>query len=95
MLSRKMSHGGFELEPIEMASVDELRALQLQRLKASVAAAYSVPHYKAKFEAARVHPDDIRTLADISRLPFTTKKDLRDTYPFGLFAVPKNKVVRI
>jgi phenylacetate-CoA ligase len=95
MLSRKMSHGGFELEPIETASVDELRALQLQRLKASVAAAYSVPHYKAKFEAARIHPDDIRTLADISRLPFTTKKDLRDTYPFGLFAVPKNKVVRI
>ncbi len=94
-LSRKTSHGGFELEPIETASVDELRALQLQRLKASVAAAYSVPHYKTKFDAVSVHPDDIRTLADISRLPFTTKKDLRDTYPFGLFAVPKDKVVRI
>jgi phenylacetate-CoA ligase len=95
MLSRKMSHGGFDLEPIETASTDELRALQLQRLKASVAAAYSVPHYKAKFDAEGVHPDDIRTLTDISKLPFTTKKDLRDTYPFGLFAVPKDKVVRI
>jgi phenylacetate-CoA ligase len=94
-LSTKMSHGGFELEPIETATVDELRALQLQRLKASVAAAYSVPHYKTKFDAAGVHPNDIRTLADISKLPFTTKKDLRDTYPFGLFAVPKDKVVRI
>jgi phenylacetate-CoA ligase len=95
MLSKKMSQGGFELEPIETASVDELRALQLQRLKASVAAAYSVPHYKAKFDAVGVHPDDIRTLADISKLPFTTKKDLRDTYPFGMFAVPKEKVARI
>ena len=95
MLSRKMSHGGFDLEPIETASTDELRALQLQRLKASVAAAYSVPHYKAKFDAEGVHPDDIRTLTDVSKLPFTTKKDLRDTYPFGLFAVPKDKVVRI
>jgi phenylacetate-CoA ligase len=93
--SSKMSHGGFELEPIETASVDELRALQLQRLKTSVAAAYSVQHYKAKFDAAGVRPDDIKTLADISKLPFTTKKDLRDTYPFGLFAVPKEKVVRI
>jgi phenylacetate-CoA ligase len=94
-LSTKMSHGGFELEPIETATVDELRALQLQRLKASVTAAYAVPHYKAKFDAAGVHPGDIRALADISKLPFTTKKDLRDTYPFGLFAVPKDKVVRI
>jgi phenylacetate-CoA ligase len=94
-LSTKMSHGGFELEPIETATVDELRALQLQRLKASVTVAYAVPHYKGKFDAAGVHPGDIRTLADISKLPFTTKKDLRDTYPFGLFAVPKDKVVRI
>jgi phenylacetate-CoA ligase len=91
----KMSHGGFELEPIETASVDELRSLQLQRLKASVSAAYSVPHYKAKFDAAGVHPTGIQSLADISKLPFTTKKDLRDTYPFGLFAVPTDKVVRI
>jgi phenylacetate-CoA ligase len=90
-----MSHGGFELEPIETASVDELRSLQLQRLKASVSAAYSVPHYKAKFDAAGVHPTGIQSLADISKLPFTTKKDLRDTYPFGLFAVPTDKVVRI
>jgi phenylacetate-CoA ligase len=95
MLSRKMSHGGFELEPIETASIDELRALQLRRLKASVAASYGVPHYKAKFDATGVHPEDIHTLADISKLPFTTKKDLRDTYPFGLFAVPKDQVVRI
>jgi phenylacetate-CoA ligase len=95
MTHTKMSHGGFALESIETASMDELQALQLQRLKASVASAYAVPHYKAKFDALSVHPSDIRTLADISKLPFTTKKDLRDTYPFGLFAVARDQVVRI
>jgi phenylacetate-CoA ligase len=94
-LHKKMSHGGFELEPIETASIDELRSIQLTRLKASVDAAYSVPHYRAKFDQVGAHPRDIKTLADIAKLPFTTKKDLRDTYPFGMFAVPKEKVVRI
>ena len=95
MTSSQLSAGGFSLEPIETASTDEIRALQLSRLKQSVAAAYSVAHYRKKFEAAGVTPGDIRTLDDIAKLPFTTKADLRDTYPFGLFAVPKNQVVRI
>ena len=90
-----LSAGGFALEPIETASTDELRALQLSRLKTSVAAAYSVEHYRQKFAAAGVTPADIKTLDDIAKLPFTTKADLRETYPFGLFAVPKSQVVRI
>jgi phenylacetate-CoA ligase len=94
-LENKLSHGGFALEPIETASLDELRALQLERLKKSVALAYTVPHYKAKFDAVGVQPSDIRTLADIAKLPFTTKADLRETYPFGLFAVPRDQIVRI
>jgi phenylacetate-CoA ligase len=94
-MTLKLSDGGFALEPIETASVDELRAVQLERLKKSVALAYSIPHYKAKFDRAGVAPQDIQSLADISKLPFTTKADLRDTYPFGMFAVPRNQVVRI
>jgi phenylacetate-CoA ligase len=83
-------------DPIESASRDELSALQLQRLRWSVRHAYdNVPHYRQKFEAAGVHPDDLKTLADLARFPFTTKQDLRETYPFGLFAVPRDKVVRI
>ncbi len=89
------SQGGFSLEPIEKASTDELRNLQLSRLKNSVAAAYGVAHYRAKFDAVGVRPEDIQSLEDIAKLPFTTKKDLRDTYPFGLFAVPREQVVRI
>ncbi len=90
------SHGGFELEAIEKASVDELRALQLARLKATVRHAYeNVPHYRASFEAAGVRPDDLRTLEDLARFPFTVKTDLRDNYPFRMFAVPREKVVRI
>ena len=85
-----------ELDPIETASRDELQALQLQRLRWSLAHAYdNVPHYKAAFDAAGVHPSDLKTLADLSRFPFTTKHDLRDNYPFGLFAVPQNQVARI
>ena len=84
------------LDPIEIASRDEIAALQLQRLKASLANAYAnVPAYKAKFDAAGVHPDDLRTLADLQKFPFTTKADLRDNYPFGMFAVPREKVARI
>ncbi|MEO8304921.1 MAG: phenylacetate--CoA ligase PaaK [Betaproteobacteria bacterium] len=85
-----------ELEPIETASRDELMALQLERLKWSLAHAYEhVPHYRRKFDAARVTPRDLTTLADLAKFPFTTKRDLRDNYPFGLFAVPREKVVRI
>jgi len=85
-----------ELEPIEKASVDELRALQLERLKGSLRHAYdNVPHYRRKFEAAGVHPDDLRTLADLAKFPFTTKADLRENYPFGMFAVPMDDIVRV
>jgi len=85
-----------DLEPIERASRDELQALQLQRLKWTLKHAYeNVPHYRAAFDAAGVHPDDLRTLADLARFPFTAKKDLRDNYPFGLFAVPREQVVRV
>lgn len=85
-----------DLEPIEKASRDELQALQLQRLKWTLQHAYeNVPHYKAAFDAQGVHPDDLKTLADIAKFPFTTKKDLRDNYPFGMFAVPRQQVSRI
>ena len=85
-----------ELEPIETASKDELQALQLERLKWSLKHAYeNVPHYRASFDAAGVHPDDLKSLSDLSKFPFTTKKDLRDNYPFGMFAVPQDRVVRV
>jgi len=84
------------LEPIEHASVDELRALQLERLRWSVRHAFDhVEHYRKSFEAAGVHPDDIKSLEDLAKLPFTSKADLRDNYPFGMFAVPRTDVVRI
>ena len=86
----------FPLEPIEKASVDELRALQLKRLRATLAHAYAnSPVYRAKFDAAGVHPDDCRSLADLAKFPFTTKADLRDNYPFGMFAVPRERCARI
>ncbi len=91
-----MSAARFPLEPIEKASIDELRALQLQRLQWTLQHAYAhSPVYKAKFDAAGVHPDDCRSLADLAKFPFTTKKDLRDSYPFGMFAVPREQIVRI
>jgi phenylacetate-CoA ligase len=84
------------LEPIETASRDELQALQLERLKWSLQHAYdNVPRYKAKFDAAGVHPSDLETLADLAKFPFTTKQDLRDAYPFDMFAVPREQVSRI
>jgi phenylacetate-CoA ligase len=84
------------LEPIERASVDELRALQLDRLRWSVRHAYdNVPHYRDAFAAAGVHPDDLKDLADLSRFPFTGKAELRDNYPFGMFAVPREQVARV
>ena len=86
----------FALDPIETASSDELQALQLTRMRASLRRAYDkVPHYRNKFDAHRVHPDDLKTLADLAKFPLTSKADLRDTYPFGLFAVPMDQVVRI
>ncbi len=91
-----MTTSSFPLEPIEKASVDELRALQLQRLQRTLAHAYQhSPVYQAKFDAAGVHPDDCRSLADLAEFPFTTKNDLRDSYPFGMFAVPREQVVRV
>jgi phenylacetate-CoA ligase len=85
-----------DLEPIERASRDELAALQLTRLRDTLHAVYEhVPHYRAAFAAHGVHPEDCRTLADLARFPFTTKSDLRDHYPFGLFAVPRQQVVRL
>ncbi|GAB3771433.1 phenylacetate--CoA ligase [Ramlibacter monticola] len=86
----------FPLEPIEKASVDELRSLQFKRLKSSLQHAYrNAPAYRRKFDSAGVHPDDLKSLADLRRFPFTTKADLRENYPFGMFAVPRERCVRI
>ena len=86
----------FDLEPIEKAGRDELHALQLERMRASLFLVYEkVTHYRNKFDAAGVHPSDLKTLADIAKFPFTTKADLRETYPFGMFAVPMDQVVRV
>jgi phenylacetate-CoA ligase len=87
---------GFPLEPVEKAPLADLRRLQLQRLQWSLQHAYdNVPHYKKKFDEAGVAPQACRTLADLAKFPFTTKADLRETYPFGMFAVPMDKIVRI
>ena len=85
-----------DLEAIETASRDELQATQLKRMQWSVQHAYdNVTHYKRKFDEAGVHPSDLKTLADLAKFPFTGKQDLRDNYPFGMFAVPREKVVRV
>ena len=87
---------GFPLEAIERAPVAELRRLQLERLQWSLGQAYeNVAHYRRKFDAAGVKPQDCRSLEDLARFPFTTKADLRETYPFGMFAVPMDRIVRI
>jgi len=84
------------LDRFETASTDELRAWQLAQLKWSLRHAYdNVAHYRAKFDAAGVHPDDLRSLDDLVKFPFTTKADLRDNYPFGMFAVPREQVARV
>ena len=84
------------LDPIEKASRDEITALQTQRLKATLANVYqNVPHYQQAFDAAGVHPSDFKVLADLAKFPFTTKKELRANYPFGMFAVPQSQVMRI
>ena len=85
-----------ELEHIETASRDEIASLQLERMKWSIRHAYdNVPHYKNSFDDHGVHPDDLNSLADLSKFPFTVKTDLRDNYPFGMFATPREEVVRI
>jgi len=85
-----------DLEPIERASRDELQALQLQRMQWTLQHAYdNVPHYRKAFDAAGVHPADLKSLADLAKFPFTGKKELRENYPFGMFAVPREQVVRV
>ena len=85
-----------DLDPIEIASRDEITALQLERLRWTLNHAYAnVRHYRAAFDQAGVHPDDVKELADLARFPFTVKDDLRQNYPFGLFAVPREQVLRI
>jgi phenylacetate-coenzyme A ligase PaaK-like adenylate-forming protein len=92
----KRRSGATVLEPIEQASRDELESLQLERLQWSVRHAYDhVAHYRQKCIAVGAHPDDLRSLSDLARFPFTTKQDLREGYPFGLFAVPRTQVVRL
>jgi len=85
-----------QLEPIETASKDALAALQLERLQKTLHTAYErVPHYKKKLDATGVHPSDLKELADLAKFPITTKDDLRQNYPFGMFAVPMADIVRI
>ncbi len=85
-----------ELDPIETASRDEIEALQLSRLQAMLSHAYEhIPVYRARFDQAGVSPSDLNSLGDLSRFPFTYKDDLRQNYPFGMFAVPREQIVRI
>ncbi|ABL72862.1 MULTISPECIES: phenylacetate--CoA ligase PaaK [Paracoccus] len=85
-----------ELDPIEIASRDEIEALQFHRMKRSLKHAFeNSPFYRNRFIEHDVHPEDLKSLADIAKFPFTGKQDLRDTYPFGMFAVPQSKLVRI
>ena len=85
-----------DLDPIELASRDEISSLQIERLRWSLAHAYeNVPFYKEKFQAMSIHPDELKSLDDLSRFPFTVKADLRDNYPFGMFAVPREQIARI
>jgi len=82
-------------DPIERAGTDELRALQSKRFKEAIARAARVPHYREKFAAAGIRPGDVTSLDDLAKFPLTTKEDLRRNYPFGMFAVPMNAIVRI
>jgi len=85
-----------ELDPIEIASIDEIQALQLERMKWSLQHAYNnVPMYKQRFDEQGVHPNDLTSLSDLGNFPFTVKDDLRANYPFGLFAVPREQIARI
>ncbi|WP_151753663.1 phenylacetate--CoA ligase PaaK [Acinetobacter soli] len=84
------------LDAIETASIDELRSVQFERMQKTLRHAYqNSPAYQKKFDEAGVHPDDFKQLEDLAKFPFTTKKDLRDNYPFGMFAVPQEQIVRV
>ena len=85
-----------DLEPIETASRDEIAALQLERLRWSLQHAYdNVAHYRKSFDAKGVHPSDLKQLSDLAKFPFTYKADLRDNYQFGMFAVPRQQIMRV
>ena len=85
-----------DLDPIEIASRDEITALQLDRLKRTLRHAYeNAPVYRTKFKEADVHPDDLKELSDLAKFPFTVKQDMRDNYPFGMFAVPREQLARV
>ena len=85
-----------DMDPIEIASRDEIAALQLERMKWSLQHAYdNVPFYRKSFDDVGVHPDDLKSLSDLARFPFTLKQDLRDNYPFGMFAVPREQINRL
>ena len=91
---RQPKHG--DLEPIEIASRAAISALQLERLKWTLHRAYDkVPQYRRKFDDAGVHPREVKSLTDLARFPFTTRKDLRANYPFGMFAVPREEIIRV
>jgi phenylacetate-CoA ligase len=95
-MARDSAPGRDELDPIEIASRDEIQALQLGRLRWTLRHAYErVAHYREAFDAVGAHPDDLKSLADLRKFPFTTKEDLRRHYPFGLFAVPRQQVTRV
>lgn len=97
MTNKSTNNGvGVGLHAIESASIDELRALQFERLKKTLNHAYTnSPAYKRKFDEAGVNPDDFNHLDDLRKFPFTTKQDLRDNYPFGFFAMPMDDIVRV
>jgi phenylacetate-CoA ligase len=97
-VARRLGHAPDQasLDAAERMGVGELRAIQLERLQWTLRHAYeNVPHYRAAFRSAGVHPDDCRELADLARFPLTSKADLRDNYPFGMFAVPREQVNRV
>src|ERR1700734_1552149 len=98
MASTKLRESGYraEMDETERASRDEIMTLQTKRLAWSLAHAYdNVAHYKKAFDRAGVHPSDFRQLSDLANFPFTVKTDLRDNYPFNMFAVPREKLVRV
>src|SRR4051812_48599442 len=85
-----------DLDAIEIASRDEIAALQLARLQSTLRRVWDhVPHYRKAFDAVGVHPDSLQTLSDLAKFPLTAKEDLRANYPFGLFAVPRERIVRV
>src|ERR1700723_556377 len=98
MASTKLRESGYraEMDDTERASRDQIMALQTKRMAWSLAHAYdNVAHYKKAFDKAGVHPSDFRQLPDLAKFPFTVKTDLRDNYPFGMFAVPRQQLVRV